>query len=222
LVAVAHGTRSLSGQAQIRDLMARVIRRRPGLDARLSYLDVQHPRLPDVTARLDRPAIIVPLLLTSGYHVRVDIASGVDGVNAVATPPLGAGHELVDVLADRIAAAGPADAVVLAAAGSSDARSRADIAAVARALPGQTRIGYASTNAPRVPDVVARLRADGAERVVIAAYLLVDGLFYQSLHRAGADDVTAPLVTHPAVVDVVLHRYDAAVLTSADPGVQAA
>jgi sirohydrochlorin ferrochelatase len=214
LIAVAHGTRSASGQSQIHDLVTRVARRRPFLDLRVSYVDVQRPRLSDVTAGLHRPAVVVPLLLTTGYHVRVDIARGIAGIDAVATAPLGAGPELVDVLADRIAAAGPADAVVLAAAGSSDARSQAEVAAVARALPGNTRIGYAATSAPRVPEVVAGLRAEGAERVVIAAYLLVDGLFYRSLHRAGADHVTAPLITHPGAADIVLHRYDQALLAA--------
>jgi hypothetical protein len=48
----------------------------------------------------------------------------------------------------------------------------------------------------------------------VAAYLLVDGLFYRSLHRIGADAVTAPLVTYPTVADLVLARYDAALLSS--------
>jgi sirohydrochlorin ferrochelatase len=211
LVAVAHGTRSPAGQAQIRDLVARVARRRPTLDIRLSYVDVQQPRLGDLmTGAIDGPAVVVPLLLTTGYHVRVDIASAVSGTDAVAAPPLGFDKRLVEILAERVAAAGPADAVVLAAAGSSDARSRADVEAVARALPVAARVGYAATSTPRVPDVVAALRAEGAERVVIAAYLLVDGLFHRSLHRAGADWVTEPLVTHRAVEDLVLHRYDVA------------
>jgi len=46
--------------------------------------------------------------------------------------------------------------------------------------------------------------------VTVAAYLLVDGLFHRSLRRAGADAVTAPLVTAPAVEDIVLDRYDTA------------
>ena len=53
------------------------------------------------------------------------------------------------------------------------------------------------------------MRAAGARRVAVAAYLLVDGLFYRSLYRAGADAITAPLATRRnAVVDLVLDRYD--------------
>ena len=215
LLAVAHGTRSAPGQAQICDLVDTVARRRPELDVRLAYVDVQEPRLPDVTARLAGRTVVVPLLLSSGYHVRVDVGRAVAamadrGVDATATAPLGPHPWLVDVLAARIAAAGAADAVVLAAAGSSDPRSRADVDAVAAALPVVARVAYACTSEPRVPDVVARLRAEGARRIVVAAYLLADGLFYRSLHRAGADVVTAPLVTSSTAGALLLHRYDAA------------
>jgi sirohydrochlorin ferrochelatase len=205
LLLVAHGTRSPAGQAQVHALAARIGRRGP--DVRLSYVDVQTPRLDTVVSTVDGPAVAVPLLLTAGYHVRVDIAAAIAGTSVVATPPL---HDdrLVAALADRVAAAGPADAVVLAAAGSSDDGARADIAAVAGALPFPCHVGYASPSlTPRVPDVVAELRSAGAERIVVAAYLLVDGLFHRSLYRAGADAVTPPLATHPAVTDVVLHRY---------------
>lgn len=210
LVVVAHGTRSARGRQQIRTLAAAVAARRPGIDVRLAYLDVQQPRLADLVARLDRPAVVVPLLLSSGYHVRVDIPAALAGVDAVATRPLGPDPRLVESLAARIRTAGPADAVVLAAAGSSDARSRADVQAVARALPMPVHVGYASTSEPRVPDVVAGLRAAGAARVTVAAYLLAEGLFHSALHRAGADAVTGALATDPAVADLVLHRYVAA------------
>jgi sirohydrochlorin ferrochelatase len=207
LVLVAHGTRVPAGQGQIRDLARRVALRRSCVDVRLAYVDVQAPHVRDVAARLTGPAVVIPLLLTAGYHVRVDIAEAVAGVDAVVTPPLGAAGRLLGPLADRLDAAGPADAVVLAAAGSSDPRSRADVAAVADALPVSAVVAYTATTAPRVPDVVRSLRAAGADRVVVLAYLLADGRFYRSLARAGADVVTPPLATHPAVVDVVLaHR----------------
>lgn len=200
LLAVAHGTRSAAGQAQIRDLVDRVARRRPDLDVRLAYVDVQQPRVGEAIRGPD--AVVVPLLLSAGYHVRVDIAEAVAAHHAVATAPLGPDPVLVRSLRSRIAGT---DAVVLAAAGSSDPAWRADIAAVAAELGAQ--VAYASGTEPRVPDVVARLREQGAQRITIAAYLLADGLFYRSLHRAGADVVTPPLCADPAVVDLVLTRY---------------
>jgi sirohydrochlorin ferrochelatase len=219
LLAVAHGTRAPAGQAQTRALLAAVARRRPGLAVSLSYVDVQRPRLADVVGsvgavgRLGAPAVAVPLLLASGYHVRVDIPAGLAGTDAVASRPLGPDPLLVDLLCRAIAATGPRAAVVLAAAGSTDPRACAEVAGVADALSGAAsrpiHVGYAAAGGPRVPEVVAALRRAGARRVVIAAYLLVDGLFYRSLYRAGADAVTPPLATQPAVADLVLRRYDA-------------
>jgi sirohydrochlorin ferrochelatase len=212
LLAVAHGTRSPVGQAQMRDLLAAVVARRPLLDVRLSYVDVQQPRLNEAAAVLTGPAIAVPLLLTSGHHLRVDIPSGLAGTAAVASPPLGPDPRLVELLHLGLRKAGALDAVVLAAAGSTDPRARAEVDAVADAVSRHisvpVRVGYASASTPRVPEVVAGLRACGARRVAVGAYLLVDGLFYRSLYRAGADAVTAPLATGDAVVDLVLNRYD--------------
>jgi sirohydrochlorin ferrochelatase len=201
LHAVAHGTRSAAGQSQIRALAGAVALRRPGLDLRLSYVDVQQPRIAGVVTP---GSVIVPLLLSAGYHVRVDIARAAEG-NAVVTPPLGPDPVLTASLRRRLP---PCDAVVLAAAGSSDPRWRADIDAIAAQLGAH--VAYASGTERRVPDVVAGLRSAGAERVAVAAYLLAEGLFYRSLHSAGADSVTAPLCHDPAVADLVLSRYDAA------------
>ena len=201
LLAVAHGTRSAAGQAQIRDLVDRVAGRRPELDVRLAYVDVQQPRVGEAIRGLD--AVVVPLLLSTGYHVRVDIAEAVAANHAVAAAPLGPDPVLTRSLQSRVSAG---DTVVLAAAGSSDPAWRAAVAAVAAQLGAH--VAYASGTELRVPEVVARLREQGARRVTVAAYLLAEGLFYRSLHRAGADRVTPPLCADPAVEELVLARYD--------------
>jgi sirohydrochlorin ferrochelatase len=213
LLAVAHGTRSARGQEQIRDLVRAMARRRPGLDVRLSYVDVQQPRIAQVTSAL-REAVVVPLLLSAGYHVRVDIAEAVAGTSIAVTAPLGPDDVLLDSLVRHLP---PADAVVLAAAGSSDPRWRADVDRLAARVPGGAVVGYASGSDRQVTDVVAGLRRQGARRIAIAAYLLADGRFYRTLHSAGADSVTPPLSLDPAVADLVLRRYDSARLTTA-PG----
>ena len=108
-----------------------------------AFVDVQPPTVVDVVAELGgsgRAAVVVPLLLSGGYHVHVDIAGAVAGsADAVAARPLGPDPRLVEVLRDRLGAAGadrrdPATAVVLAAAGSSDPRSVADGAGTADLL----------------------------------------------------------------------------------------
>ena len=204
LLAVAHGTRSASGRRQIRDLVAAVARRRPGLDVRLSYVDVQRPHVAEVVAGVGE-AVVVPLLLSAGYHVRVDIANAVEGTGIPVAGPLGPDDVLRESLIRNLPAA---DAIVLAAAGSSDPAWQASIHEMAAHLGAH--VAYASGSDPKVADVVADLRRRGARRIAIAAYLLAEGLFYRTLHRAGADFVTPPLGLDPAVAGLVLRRYEEA------------
>jgi sirohydrochlorin ferrochelatase len=209
LLAVAHGTRSPAGQAQIRDLVARVGRRRPDLDVRLSYVDVQQPRVGSVAPCI-RDGVVVPLLLSAGYHVRVDIAEATAGTPLRVSSPLGPDDVLLRSLRRHLPAA---DAVVLAAAGSSDPAWRESVDDLARTMGAQ--VGYAAGNEQRVSDVVAKLRKQGKRRIAIAAYLLADGLFYRALHKAGADAVTPPLCLDPDVEKLVLSRFESALLTTA-------
>jgi sirohydrochlorin ferrochelatase len=204
LLAVAHGTRSAAGQAQIRALVDRVACRLPGVDVRLAYVDVQQPRVEDAIPRAG--TIIVPLLLSTGYHVRVDIARAAARAGAVVTPPLGPDPVLTDTLRRHTL---NADEIILAAAGSSDPGWRAQVDQVAARL-GAT-VAYTSGEERRVADVIT-----GKKRVTIAAYLLADGLFYRSLHRLGADRVTPPLCEAANVHDLVIARYRA--LTSITAG----
>ncbi|MGZ4670901.1 MAG: sirohydrochlorin chelatase, partial [Blastococcus sp.] len=159
-------------------------------------------------------------LLSGGYHVHVDISDAVAAApGAVAARPLGPDPRLAEVLHDRLVAAGadprdPLTAVVLAAAGSSDARAVADVENTAdllqRTWAGSVTTGYGSAASPTVPDAVAAARRAGADRVVVAAYLLAPGHFHDKLAGAGADAVTAPLLPDDRVAAVLLDRYDAA------------
>jgi len=198
-------------------------RLRPHLETTAAFVDVQPPTVVDVVAGLaaaGRPAVVVPLLLSGGYHVHVDIAGAVAGAaGAVAARPLGPDARLAEVLHDRLLEAGadprdPLTAVVLAAAGSSDARAVADVEDTAdllqRTWAGPVTTGYGSAARPPVPDAVAAARRGGAERVVVASYLLAPGHFHDKLAGAGADTVTAPLLPDDRVAAVLLDRYDEA------------
>jgi sirohydrochlorin ferrochelatase len=224
LVACAHGTRNPTGRRLIGELALAARALRPGLQTTAAFVDVQPPTVVDVVARLaatGTPAVIVPLLLSGGYHVHVDIAGAVaQHPGAVAARPLGPDPRLAAVLTDRLVAAGadprnPLTAIVLAAAGSSDPRSVTDVEDTADLLQrdwaGPVTTGYGSAAQPRVPDAVAAARAAGAERVTVAAYLLAPGHFHDKLQGAGADGVTAPLLPDERVAAVLLDRYDAAV-----------
>jgi sirohydrochlorin ferrochelatase len=57
---------------------------------------------------------------------------------------------------------------------------------------------------------VEALRRRGSRRVVIASYLLSDGLFQDRLRTSGADVVTEPLGTHPRLVRLIANRFSRA------------
>ena len=222
LVACAHGTRNPTGRRLIGELALAARALRPGLRTTAAFVDVQPPTVVDVVAGLGStgsPAIVVPLLLSGGYHVHVDIAGAVAASpSAVAARPLGPDPRLVAVLTDRLRAVGtdprdPTTAIVLAAAGSSDPRSVADVENTADLLQrfwaGPVTTAYGSAARPSVPDAVAAARRGGVERVVIASYLLAPGHFHDKLQGAGADVVTAPLLPDERIAAVLLDRYDA-------------
>jgi sirohydrochlorin ferrochelatase len=193
---------------------------------RLGHVDVQQP---DVAASLDAiprgaPVVIVPLLLSAGYHVRVDLkrqSAGRDGV--VIAAALGPDERLADVLAQRLAPLGlePRDSVVLAVAGSSaerandDCRAVAAIAAMLAARLGRdVPIGFLAAAEPRLDQAVARAREAASGRVVVANYLLAPGYFDDLARRLGGALVARPLLgdDEPAasLVDLVVDRYRAA------------
>jgi sirohydrochlorin ferrochelatase len=223
LIACAHGTRNPTGRRLVAELALAARSLRPGLETTAAFVDVQPPTVVDVVAGLSaagRPAVVVPLLLSGGYHVHVDIAGAVAGAaGTVAARPLGPDPRLVEVLHDRLVSAGadprdPRTAVVLAAAGSSDVRAVADVESTAdllqRTWAGPVTTGYGSAATPTVPDAVAAARRAGAQGVVVASYLLAPGHFHDKLAGAGADVVTTPLLPDDRIAAVLLDRYDVA------------
>ncbi|WP_242454511.1 sirohydrochlorin chelatase [Bailinhaonella thermotolerans] len=201
----AHGTRDPRGEEVTRLIAAGV----PG--ARLGFLEISSPSLASVLDLAPGPAVVVPLLLGGGYHAHVDIPAVVAGRARVA-PPLGPHPLLAEALAGRLAAhdPGPGDAVVLGAAGSSDPAGLAAARAMARLLAVRlsrpVTVGFGAAAAPSVERAVARARARGARRVIVAAHLLAPGHFHDRLRASGADEVTEPLGPHPAVLALVRHR----------------
>ncbi len=207
------------------ELVDGVRRARPDLDVRACFVDVQTPSVGEVLAQVhaqDLTAVVVPLLLSSGYHVHVDIPQALQAApGSVAAAALGPDESLARLLARRLAASGvdPLQAVVLAAAGSSDPRAAADVEQVAQQLrglrPGAVLVGYGASAQPDVPTAVRQAREATGGSVAIASYLLAPGHFHDRLGSAGADVVTAPLGADPELVALALRRYDSSVATAA-------
>ena len=210
IVVAAHGTRDPSGVAVARQLAEALGSRLPGCRVLLAFVDVLGPTVRETIAAVAGPVTVVPAFLSSGYHVRTDVPREVRATgrrDVTVSAALGPHPLLVTAVRDRLRAAGwcRGDAVVLAAAGSSDPRSVADVRAVACQLSGvlgrRVRVGFVATGGPRVAPLVAGLRAAGEPRVAVASWLLAPGLFHSRLAAAGADALAAPLGVHPAVVE---------------------
>ncbi|MBB2985665.1 sirohydrochlorin chelatase [Terracoccus luteus] len=219
LVASAHGTGSPAGRRAVGALVAAVARARPELEVRAAFVDVQPPEPSHVLAGLDgRPARLVPLLLSAGYHVYVDLteaAAGSPGTTLCGA--LGPDPRLAALLRDRLVEAGlrDDDVVVMAAAGSSQRSAVADcerVAADLSSLLGRpVTPAYLSAAEPTVADAVAAARVPG-RRVAVATYLLAPGFFADRAARAGGDLTSGPLLPPhgeppPALVDIVVERY---------------
>jgi sirohydrochlorin ferrochelatase len=215
LLLAVHGTRDPRGTATARDL-ARRVARRTGAPVRLGFADVCRPDVGEVAAAVDGPLVVVPAFLAAGYHVRVDIPAQLERAGrggTPVTPALGTDPRVLAAAVRRLRAAGyrPGDAVVLAAAGSSDPGSPAQTAAAAerlsRALGTPVTTGYAATARPTVAEAVAGLRAQGHRRVAVATWLLAPGLFARRLTQAGADAVAAPLCPDEGVAAAAAALY---------------
>ncbi len=232
LIGCAHGTRSRAGRDVIRAILTRVQHQLGSTAVREAYVDVQDPDVATVVDavaarsaddRRTRPenapdAVVVPLLLSTGYHVAWDIAHAVEGHAALAAPPLGPDPRLADVMAERLeeCGLGEHDAVVMAVAGTRD-RAGQEMAArmrelLAARLGRPVALGFVAAAEPSVGTAVAALREqDPGRRVVVASYLLVPGYFQRVLADAGADLVAEPLGDHPLIADIVAERFASAV-----------
>ncbi|MEO3784794.1 sirohydrochlorin chelatase [Actinocorallia sp. B10E7] len=208
-----------------------------GLDVRTSYLDHAPPSPVQALDGLAE-AVVMPLLLTSAYHSKIDLP----GVLAEArrrdprlstrvTATLGPHPLLLDALERRLAETGvrpsPRTGVVLVAAGSSDPSANATIAATARDWRRRgwydVRPAYASAAAPTPAEAVRSLHEAGAPEVVVASYFLAPGYFADKVRaaaeEAGARAVSPVLGAAPELAEIIVERYLAAL---ARPSVRAA
>jgi sirohydrochlorin ferrochelatase len=225
VVVAVHGTQDPAGVTVVRRLVEALRIRLPARPVLLAFVDVLGPGVREVLAGAPGPVTVVPAFLSSGYHVRTDVPREVRATgrrDVTISAALGPHPLLVSAAADRLRGAGwrRGDAVVLAAAGSSDSRAVADVRVAARQLSGilgsRVRVGFVATGAPRVAPLVAGLRIAGEPRVAVASWLLAPGLFHRRLATVGADVLAAPLGTHPGVLDRLVQLAEiGAVLRSA-------
>ena len=170
----------------------------------------------------------MPLLLTEAYHAKVDVPSAIAAAQARhpevrirATPILGLEARFLEVLDLRMrealasARARELDALVLAAAGSSDPLANQSVARLARLWGSHHKLpvtaAFASTSPPATGEAVRAFRKEGRRHIAVASLFLAPGFLpdraAELALEAGAVAVSEPLGAHPEIARTVLARY---------------
>ena len=232
LVALAHGSRDPRSAETVKALVDEVKKLRGDLKIETAFLELSRPSFATVVDRLVRQGheeiVVVPLLLTEAYHAKVDVPRAIaemsqrhPGLKIRASRILGMETAFLEVLDLRMREALKAarvrelDALVLAAAGSSDPLANQAVARIARTWGTRHKLpvtaAFASAAPPATGEAVRAFRAEGRRHIAVASFFLAPGLLpdraAELALEAGAVAVSAPLGAHPEVARAVLARY---------------
>lgn len=237
LIALAPGCRDPRPARTVRDIAAATKRLRPDLMVEVAFFDHVKPNVDTVVDRLMTKGhtefVVVPLLLNSSYQALVDVPAAVQ--QAACTRPeiairvanvIGTGAGLLAILDDRLRAALKSarvrelDALVLAAAGSSDARANASVSRLARLWSAQhklpTSVAFASAAPPSTGEAVRDWRRQGRRHVAVGSLFIAPGVLTDRASvlalEAGAVAVSAPLGAHSELGRLALARYSVSAL----------
>jgi sirohydrochlorin ferrochelatase len=232
LITLAHGSRDKRSAATIKALAEEVRRARPGLRVEPAFLELSRPGFGQVVDRLVKDGydeiVVVPLLLSDAYHANVDVPNAVaeaigrhPGLRIRASGILGLEPAFLEVLDSRLrdalsgARVRELDALVLAAAGSSNPLANQAIGRLARVWGNRHRLpvtaAFASTAPPATGEAVRAFRLEGRRHVAVASMFLAPGFLpdraAELAFEAGAVAVSAPLGADPILARTILARY---------------
>jgi sirohydrochlorin ferrochelatase len=232
LVALAHGSRDPRSAETITALVDQVRALRPDLRIEPAFLELSKPSFGTVVSKLVRAGhdeiVVVPLLLTEAYHATVDVPAAVaaamerhEGLQIRPTSILGMEPSFLEVLDLRMRDALRAsrirelDALVLAAAGSSDPLANQAVARLARLWGSRHKLpvtaAFASASPPATGEAVRAFRTEGRRHIAVASLFLAPGFMpdraAELALEAGAIAVSAPLGVHENLARTILARY---------------
>lgn len=236
LVALAHGSRDARSTATITALVEEVRTQRSDLRVEKAYLEHEsHRARPGFATVVDRlvkaghdEVVVVPLVLSDLHASPTEVAEAVAAVRerhpslqVHVAANLGLEASFLEVLDERLRAAlsearvRELDALVLAAAGSTNALLNQSVARLARLWGTHHRLpvtaAYAASAPPATGEAVRAFRAEGRRHIAVASLFLTPGPLTDRAEElaleAGAVAVSAPLGAHPVVARAVLARY---------------
>ena len=232
LITLAHGSRDPRSAATIAALVAETRKMRPDLRIEPAFLELARPSLGKVVDKLVRAGfeeiVVVPLLLSDAYHARVDVPNAVaealdrhENLQIRVSDILGLEPTFLDVLDRRLrdalrqARVRELDALVLAAAGSSDALANQAVGRLARVWGARHKLpvtaAFASAAPPATGEAVRAFRTEGRRHVAVASMFLAPGFLpdraAELALEAGAVAVSEPLGADPELARTILARY---------------
>ncbi len=232
LVALAHGSRDPRSAATIQALCAEVRSMRPDLRIEAAFLEHSKPSFATVVDKLVRAGydeiVVVPLLLAEAYHAKVDVPAAIAAAEAKhqnlklrASNILGLETVFLEVLDRRLRTAlkearvRELDALVLAAAGSSDPLANQAVTRLARLWGTKHKLptvaAFASAAPPATGEAVRQFRAEGRRHIAVGSMFLAPGTLpdraAELAVEAGAVAVSAPLGADTEVARTILARY---------------
>jgi len=232
LIALAHGSRDPRSAQTVTALVDEVKALRPDLRIEKAFLDLSKPSFTTVVDKLVRAGfdeiVVVPLLLTEAFHAKVDVPAAVaeagarhENLKIRASAIVGLETRFLEVLdlrmreALKVARVRELDALVLAAAGSSDPIANQSVARLARLWGTHHRLpvtaAFASAAPPATGEAVRAFRGEGRRHIAVASLFLAPGFLpdraAELALEAGAVAVSEPLGAHPEIARAVLARY---------------
>ncbi len=232
LITLAHGSRDPRSAATIKALVARTRKMRPDLRIEPAFLELSRPGFAHVVDRLVKAGfeeiVVVPLLLSDAYHAKVDVPKAValatgrhPGLQIRISKILGLEPSFLDVLDRRLrealrqARVRELDALVLAAAGSSDPLANQAVSRLARVWGQRHKLpvtaAFASSAPPATGEAVRAFRGQGRRHIAVGSLFLAPGFLHDRASElaveAGAVAVSAPFGADPEVARTILARY---------------
>ncbi len=214
LVIAAHGTRDPEGTRASRDLLELVRAKLPDTQIELGFVELDEPTVGEAVASVldadDPHAVVVPLMVGTGGHVRRDIPNAINegtigypGADVGYAEPLGDHHLLREALTERIVEAigdwEPKDtAAIVLGRGARVPEANANHARLARLVYEELNVSrvlpaFIQVTRPSVPEALNDAYAVGARQIVIGANFLFPGM----LQRWLAEQVDTWCVAHP-------------------------
>lgn len=223
VILTAHGSADPRSVANTHAVAGHLRRVAPELDVQVAFCEQSTPNLRDVLREVADDTVVVPFLLASAYHARIDIPVLIadSGIFVRQADVLGEDSRLLQVMSDRLAAVGVSRfdselGLLVVAVGSSNAAANTRTAQIAGPLSRGTRwtgveVCFATGPTPSVPEAAERLRGRGASRLVIAPWFLAHGKITDRVgdyaRRAGIP-MAEPLGAHRLVAATVLDRVE--------------